>query len=97
MISTMYCTECGNQFDVTGGIPPGVVCPNCSQLKAPDPIYSYSSVTFLPNLGWECPRCHKIHAPSVMSCACGVLPEYPKPDEAGWVWVNSQDPYRVTP
>ena len=31
----------------------------------PSPWY-YSS----PDSGWECPRCHKIHAPSVKECDC---------------------------
>lgn len=21
-------------------------------------------------MGWECPRCHAVHAPSVLSCSC---------------------------
>jgi phage FluMu protein Com len=23
-----------------------------------------------PAMGWECPRCHKIHAPFIISCDC---------------------------
>lgn len=28
------------------------------------------------NFGWTCPRCGTVHAPSVLSCSCGVNPPY---------------------
>lgn len=36
----------------------------------------------MTNMGWECPRCHKINAPTVQQCTCvpsGYYPYYPYP------------------
>ena len=40
------------------------------------------------NQGWECPRCHKINAPSVVSCSC------PKTDKE---WLCPRQPYILDP
>lgn len=34
-------------------------------LAHPDPVAWYST-----QMGWECPRCHSIHAPHVSTCNC---------------------------
>ena len=31
---------------------------------------SYGQLPQAANTGWECPRCHRINAPSVKSCDC---------------------------
>lgn len=33
-------------------------------------------------MGWECPKCHRVYAPHVLSCSCSatvVVPVYPGP------------------
>ena len=53
--------------------------------------------------GWECPRCHQIHAPSVLRCTCAeYVPHKPMEnektrreyEEALKKWREKQEPYR---
>lgn len=51
-------TVCCGQYTIPG------VCQHC-----PMRPQSYFTV---PTMGWECPRCHKINAPTVTQCNCPV-------------------------
>lgn len=59
----MKCLKCGDEYDewilVAGR------CPSCL-----DALLQYKGVSI--GNGWECPRCHKIHAPFISGCDCPV-------------------------
>jgi hypothetical protein len=42
---------------------------NCGKLN----YHSDTGDRHNTNLGWECPRCHKIHGPHIDSCDCESL------------------------
>lgn len=61
---------------------PSPGCPHCdpdqrTALPGSWPRYP-GQFPVAPLLGWECPRCHKVHAPWLPSCDCAP----PKREEA---------------
>ncbi len=51
-------------------------CPNRQQFM---PICSGRYGQFSTgDKGWQCPRCHKIYSPDVLSCGCCVATKNPK-------------------
>ena len=49
-----YCTKCGFQHECS-------VCPSCAGISQP---------ARESNIGWQCPVCRRINAPSVLECPC---------------------------
>jgi len=52
------------------------VCPGCMGTGPHWPTCQARAVTQQPYFalqGWECPRCHMIHAPHVAWCGCAPL------------------------
>jgi hypothetical protein len=47
-------------------------CQHCQHVQVtPAPWWQFAPpVLPQPSAGWQCPRCEKVHAPSVLSCPC---------------------------
>ena len=59
----------GYSCQVCGAFIPHGTIHFCAGAPSPSniPFFRYSGVT---QVGWECPRCHTIHAPWVSACWC---------------------------
>lgn len=59
-MTTIRCSKCGGV--ISGYYENTADFMGCRCLPEPEPI--------APLMGWECPRCHKIHSPFVTECSC---------------------------
>jgi hypothetical protein len=66
----MKCNQCGTELTNEDMQSTSCVCNNCRTGKYNIPLKASASSFYSP---WECPRCHKIHAPWKSSCDCQPL------------------------
>lgn len=55
---------------------PSPGCPHCDPVLTRQPPFPWNTAPppgpTAPRLGWECPHCHKVHAPWVPACECAT-------------------------
>ena len=70
--SSTICPECGKPYYYIGDPIWNMADLICDCGRGPG-MFLPKNEYDLPSFGWECPRCHKIHAPWIAHCDCPAL------------------------
>jgi tRNA(Ile2) C34 agmatinyltransferase TiaS len=62
------CPVCGSPMVVTGM--GEFICLTCGYSESEPSSNSQSMTQPIPNVGWVCPHCCKVNAPSLTTCSC---------------------------
>lgn len=76
----MVCLRCGKKFPLgMNNYKVTKLCPECREPKPSraGPVLQDSNLRVIPQVGWQCPCCRKVHAPWVQFCDCQVALVYP--------------------